>query len=309
MRIPPLTVLLFAAVILPAKAQLVVEVVADRDQFLRDESLPVKVRVTNRSGQSLRLGVDNEWLSFTLEGHDTGAVLKRAEVPVKGEFTLESAQMATRQVDLSPCYDLSQPGRYTITATVRIKEWGSETVSRPRRIEIVRGTKLWEQEFGVPTASGEPETRRYILQQANYQKQLKLYLRLTDLSDNKVFRVFPLGPLVSFNQPEAQVDRSSELNTLFQTGARSFLFYVIRTDGEVAIRQTYDYTTTRPMLRSNDEGRIYVAGGIRRMTPNDIPTSIPVSAAVTRAPDSATSLITTNSATEQPKKNGRDAKK
>ena len=125
-------VLLLAAAILPATGQLAVEVVVDRDQFLRDESLPVKVRVTNRSGQPLRLGADNEWLSFSVEGPETGTVFKTAEVPVKGEFTLESAQVATRQVDLSPCYDLSQPGRYTITATVRIKEWGNETASRPR---------------------------------------------------------------------------------------------------------------------------------------------------------------------------------
>ena len=309
MRTLPLTVLLFAAAILPATAQLVVEVVVDRDQFLRNESLPVKVRVTNRSGQPLRLGVDNEWLSFAVEGHDTGTVTKTAEVPVKGEFTLESSQVATRQVDLSPCYDLSQPGRYTITATVRIKEWNDETTSRPRRIEIVRGTKLWEQEFGVPTESGFPETRRFILQQANYQKQLKLYLRVTDLSDNKVFRVFPLGSLVSFSQPEAKLDRSSELNTLFQTGARSFLFYVIRPDGEIAIRQTYDYTTTRPTLRSNDEGRIFISGGVRRLTPNDIPTSIPGSAAVTPVPNPGTNAPTNNSATEQPKKNGKAPKK
>ena len=309
MRTLSLTVLLFAAAILAATAQLAVEVVVDRDQFLRDESLPVKVRVTNRSGQTLRLGADNEWLSFALEGHDTGTVTKTAEVPVKGEFTLESAQVATRQVDLSPCYDLSQPGRYTITATVRIKEWNDETASRPRRIEIVRGTKLWEQEFGVPTESGPPETRRYMLQQANYQKQLKLYLRLADLSDNKVFRVFPLGPLVSFSRPEAQLDRSSELSTLFQTGARSFLFYVIRPDGEVAIRQTYDYTTTRPTLRSNDEGRIYVAGGIRRLTPNDIPTSVPVNAAVTPAANPDASSPTNSSATSPSKKNGKTSKK
>ena len=309
MRTLPLTVLLLAAAILPATAQLVVEVVVDRDQFLRNESLPVKVRVTNRSGQPLRLGADNEWLSFAVEGHDTGTVTKTAEVPVKGEFTLESSQVATRLVDLSPCYDLSQPGRYTITATVRIKEWNDETTSRPRRIEIVRGTKLWEQEFGVPTESGFPETRRFMLQQANYQKQLKLYLRVADLSDNKVFRVFPLGSLVSFSQPEALLDRSSELNTLFQTGARSFLFYVIRPDGEIAIRQTYDYTATRPTLRSNDEGRIYISGGVRRLTPNDIPTSIPVSAAVTPVPNPGTNAPTNNSATEQPKKNGKAPKK
>lgn len=309
MRILPLTVFLFATAILSATAQLNVEIVVDQDQFLRDESVPVKVRVTNRSGQPLRLGVDNEWLGFSVESQDNSAVTKTAEPQVKGEFLLDSAHVATRLVDLAPCYDFSQPGRYIVTATVRIKDWSIEAASRPRHIEIVRGTKLWEQEFGVPAASGAPETRRYVLQQANYHKQLKLYLRVADLSDNKVFRVFPLGPLVSFSQPEAQLDRSSELNVLFQTGARSFLFYVIRPDGVVAIRQTYDYTSSRPTLRSNDEGRIYVAGGARRLTQNDVPPSIPTNAAMTTvsAPDARTS--TNSAAAGEPKKNGKPPKK
>ena len=209
MRTLPLTVLLIVATAFSATAQLVVEVLVEQEQFLRDEAVTVKVRVTNRSGQTLRLGADNDWLGFAIEGVDSGSVSRLAEVPVKGEFLLESAHMATRTVDLAPGFDLSLPGRYNITATVRIKEWGTETASKPRRIEVVRGTKIWEQEFGVPADSGLPETRRYVLQQANYKKQLMLFLRLTDLDDQKVFRVAPLGPLVSFSQPEAQVDRNS----------------------------------------------------------------------------------------------------
>jgi hypothetical protein len=173
-----------------------------------------------------------------------------------------------------PCFDLSQPGRYTVTANVRIKEWNEDVTSKPKGFEIVRGTKLWEQEFGVPLNPGAPESRKYTLQQASYRKQLKLYLRVTDLDDHRVFRVFPLGPLVSFSQVEAQVDKTSDLYALFQTGARSFLFYVINPNGEVLIRQTYDYAATRPTLRSNDEGRIFVMGGSRRPTGSDIPAAL-----------------------------------
>lgn len=297
MRILPLTVLLIVTTAVPAVAQLAVEVVVDQEQFLRDESVPVKVRVTNRSGQTLRLGMDNDWLGFTVDGVDSGSVTRLAEVPVKGEFVLESAHVATRTVDLAPCFDLSQPGRYNVTATVRVKEWGTETSGKPQRIEVVRGTKVWEQEFGVPAVSGAPETRRYILQQANYQNRLMLYLRLADLEDNKVFRVAPLGPLVSFSRPEAQVDRNSELNVLFQTGARSFLFFVIRPDGGVAIRQAYDYAGTRPALRQTEEGRIFVGGGTRRVTPNDIPAPL---AAVAPAPTETPSTNSPAADTSKP---------
>ena len=144
--------------------------------------------------------------------------------------------------------------------------------AKPKPFEIIRGTRLWEQAFGLPAdGGGPPEVRKYILQQASYRKELKLYLRLSDLDEHKAFRVFPLGPLVSFSQPEAQVDKTSFLHVLFQTGARSFLFYGINPDGVVVIRQTHDYAATRPMLRSTDEGRIIVAGGARRVTAGDIP--------------------------------------
>jgi len=274
MRTLPLTVIALLATTLWAAAQISVEVVLDQEQFLRDEPLPVRVRITNRSGRPLQLGQDNQWLGFALESLDGVVISRLGEVPVTGEFKLESARMATREVDLMPCFDLSQAGRYTVVATVRIKEWNEEIASKPKEFEIVRGTKLWEQDFGIPLTAGAPESRKYALQQASYRKQLKLYLRVTDLNDHKVFRVFALGPMVSFSQVEAQVDKTSDLYALFQTGARSFLFYVINPNGEVMIRQTYDYATTRPTLRANDEGRIFVMGGSRRPTGSDIPAAL-----------------------------------
>src|SRR5262245_1349061 len=112
MRISPLLALLGA--VPSVWAQLSVEVVIGQDQFLRDEGVPVQVRITNRSGQSVRLGLDNDWLSFAVESVEGGGVARLAPVPVAGEFQLESASVAKRQVDLGPCYDLSQPGRYQV---------------------------------------------------------------------------------------------------------------------------------------------------------------------------------------------------
>lgn len=271
MKILPWTVGLLLASASAVVAQISVEVVMDQEQFLREESLPVKVRITNRSGQKLHLGRDNDWLTFSIETTEGGIVSRLADVPVLGEFALDSAQVATRQVDLTPCYDLTQAGRYKVTATVRVKDWSEEIASKAKHFEIVRGTKLWEQEFGIPRPSGAPEVRRFVLQQASYRQQLKLYVRLTDVNETKVFKVFPIGPLVSFSHPEAQIDRSSYLHVLFQTGPRAFLFQVLGPDGDVVIRQTYDYSPARPVLRSSEDGRIFVAGGTRRITAHDLP--------------------------------------
>src|SRR5262245_12925224 len=98
MRILPLTGMLWLASALLAEGQVTVQILLDQDQFLRDESLPVKLRVTNLAGQTLHLGRDNAWLTFALEGMDGAVVSKLADPPVAGEFAVESAQAATREV-------------------------------------------------------------------------------------------------------------------------------------------------------------------------------------------------------------------
>ncbi len=257
--------------ILWSAAQVSVEVVLDQEQFLLDESLPIRVRITNRSGQPLKLGQESDWLTFTIESRDGFVVSSLDEVSIEGEQTVESSMVASRRVDLLPYYDLSRPGRYTVTAKVKIKQWHDEIVSKPKAFEISRGTTIWEQEFGVPIANGVPEARKYALQQAGYLKRMTLYVKLTDLTEHKIFKVFPAGPLVSFSHPEAQIDRASDLHLLFQTGARSFFYQVISPEGEVLTRQTYEYASTRPVLRSSEDGKTSVVGGMRRVAANDLP--------------------------------------
>src|SRR5262249_17292394 len=140
--------------------------------------------------------------------------------------------------------------------------------------------KLWQQEFGVPggaeNAGAVPEVRRYTLQQANYLRHLKLYLRITDAADSKVIKVFALGSMISFSAPEPQVDKSSNLHVLWQTGARACAYRVVNPDGEVVVRQTYDYAGSRPRLQVDAEGKIAVAGGVQRITREDVPATSPV---------------------------------
>jgi hypothetical protein len=115
--------------------------------------MPVAVRITNRSGQTLHLGADNQWLTFTVEGRDGLIVLRSGDPPVAGEFELPSSKVATKRLDLAPWFVLTQPGRYSVTATVRINEWGQEVASKPKFFTVIHGTRLWESEVGVPNSS------------------------------------------------------------------------------------------------------------------------------------------------------------
>jgi hypothetical protein len=257
-------------------AQISVEVVLNQEHFLIGESLPAAVRIANRSGQTLTLGDTPDWLTFSVESREGGVVVKNSEVPVEGEFKLESGQVATRRVDLASHFSLNQIGRYSIVATVRLKQWNTEAITKPKPFDIIHGAKIWSQDFGVPETEvgkfNRPEVRRYALEQANYlRSELRLYLRLTDATGDRVLKVFPLGPMVSFGSPEHQIDKESQLHVLYQNGARSYSYAVISPDGDTLIRQTYDIASSRPRLQLNEQGQVVVAGGARRIAASDLP--------------------------------------
>ena len=256
-----------------ASAQVSVELVLDQEQFLPGETLPVAVKITNRSGQRVHFGEDANWLTFSVESVDGFVVVKNADVPVSGEFDLESSQMATKHVNLQPYFTLSKPGRYRVTATLRIRDWTAEITSPQKGFDIVNGARLWEQDFGVAGGTNAaPQMRKYMLEEANYlRSQLRLYVCVSDSAESRVFKVSAIGPMVSFSQPEAQVDRASRLHLLYQSGAQAFTYAEITPDGELARRDTYDYYTTRPRLNVNDNGDVMVQGGVRRANPDEQP--------------------------------------
>jgi hypothetical protein len=261
---------LAAATLLSAQGQVTVEVTLPQGQFLPGETLVAAVRITNRSGQKLHLGADPDWLKFDVESREGSVVAKISDPDVIGEFDLDSLKVATKRIDLAPHFSITQLGRYSITATVKIKAWDRELASAPKSFDIIHGAKLWEQDFGVPVrsehADGSPEVRKYVLEQANYLKgQLRMYLRLTDSSGSRTFRVVPVGQMVSFSRPEAQLDKFNNLHLLYANGPRTFSYSIFSPDAALTSRDIYDLTASRPRLKVNDEGEISVLGGSRRV--------------------------------------------
>ena len=259
-----------------ASAQVDVEVVMDQEQFLPSESVPVAVRIINRSGQPLHLGADADWLTFNVESVDGFIVMKDAEVPVLGEFDLGSSQVATKRVDLQPFFELKRQGRYRIVATLRIKAWSVETASPPKEFDVISGAELWSQDFGVPVPAGvtnrPPEVRKYTLEEANYlRQQLRMYVMVSDPAGSRVFKVAAIGPMVSFSQPEVQLDSLSNLHVIYQSGAKTFTYSVINPDGVIMQQDVYDYVDTRPRLGLNPAADVVVIGGVRRVKPDEIP--------------------------------------
>ncbi|HWD19736.1 MAG TPA: hypothetical protein VHB20_10700 [Verrucomicrobiae bacterium] len=266
------------ALALPACAQRGVTAALSLDQtvFLADEDMDLKVQIINRSGRSLALGGTPDWITFSVQGAEDYIAPKIGELPVVSPFVLGSGMAATRKFNPAPYIEIRRPGRYTINATIKIPQWKQAVACKPVSFTIVNGTPLAGfsgLEFGLPSAPGStnaPESRQYRLLKVAYQEQLKLYFQLTD-KNGKTLRCYPLGHVLSFSAPEAQLDHFNNLHILWQTGARDFTYLAITTDGDLLMRQTYVYTETRPRLKLTENSNIAVEGGVRKYTAQDLP--------------------------------------
>jgi hypothetical protein len=268
-----LTVLMLLA-FCRAQAQVSLALSLDQDEYLPNEPLRVTIKITNTSGQPLHLGADPNWLTFGVESVDGFVVEKKGNPPLTEEFDLESPQMATLHVDLQPYFVMDRPARYKLTATMHIKQWRLTVNSAPVvQFDVIHGGELWSQDFGVTlTTNAPPEARKYSLVKANYlREQLRLYVQVSDGGGGIIYKVEPLGPMVSFSMPEESLDRFSRLHVLWQTGGQSFDYAVVAPDGMVLSRDIYDNYGSRPHLVINGSGDIEVHGGARRPNPDELP--------------------------------------
>jgi len=265
-----LITLALAAACAPALAQVTAEIVFEQEHFLRSESLPLRLRISNFSGQPVEFGGTPDWITFTVANREGTPLPRAGDIPLPKPFTVESSKSVSLRVDLMPFFNLHEAGQYFAKARLRIPAIEKELTTEPKAFDIISGTTIWRREVGVP-GTKPPALRQYALQQATFAKQLRLYVRVTGANEAQVVRVVPLGMLLSFSQPEAVVDNSSQLHVLFQYGARSFLYSIVTPDGDQIVRQTWDYNDTRPRLQSMEDGRVIVAGGARRILLSDLP--------------------------------------
>jgi hypothetical protein len=265
---------LFAFVLLvcavTARAQVTVEILLDEDQFLRGEAVGLRLKISNFSGQTLRLGEDAEWLAFIVTGDEGRALRAKATMPPVKPFTIDSAKTVALRVDLAPYYELEAPGRFAVSARLNLKQLEKEFTAEPKKFDIISGVKVWQAEVGVPGQT-PPVVRKYALQQATFFKETRLYARVSEANEAEVVRVVGLGVLPSAGRPEAAVDNSSQLHVLFQAGQKNFTYSIVTPEGDLIIRQTHEITGTRPRLRAESDGRIVVQGGVRKIAASDLP--------------------------------------
>ncbi|KAB2667989.1 MAG: hypothetical protein DVB31_07025 [Verrucomicrobia bacterium] len=246
-------------------AQVEARLKLDQEAFLPGETITTAIQISNFSGRKLTFGREPQWIRFHVEAIEGSVVNQLSEVAESGEFMLESSTKGTLRYDLQPIFDLSRPGRYRLTATVVTPEH-EEIQSSPVIFEVIRGSRLWEREVGIP-GTGETVRRKYLLQQANHLREVRLYVRVTDETESTTIKVIQIGRMVSFARPQPVVDRMARLHLMNQMTADGYVYLVIDPNGTVLTRDNYRMTERRPQIRMNDAGVATVIGGERLGSP------------------------------------------
>lgn len=273
-------------------AAVTIELILDENIYLPGEEIPVGVRISNLSGRPLTFGSSTNWLNFYVESKTGEIIARLGAVPVEGEFTLESAKAGTKWWNIQPYFDFQEAGVHNVYADIRLPGWTDRVLSEPATFTIQRARKLWETSFGVPPADNSSTTpteiRRYALQSAIRLRDRNLYARVTDDSESRIYKVVLLDRLLSFSNPEQQLDNRSRLHVLFQTGGTTYTYCVVTPEGNMAIRQRHEIVPgSRPRLMKLADGAIVVGGGRRLPSSSDVPPY---------EPPPADSLSATNSA-------------
>lgn len=256
-----------------AGAQVDISLSFKKDFFLADEAMLAELTIVNYSGRSIVLGEKADWLTFSIESSRNKTLSAERPLDIYGRFEIPNAGSGIRRVHLVPSFRLQEQGSYQIKATVVLPELGFKKSSEAVEVNILSANLLWEREFGlVSSADGKPpEIRRYELMRSINEKSIELYVRVSSQYRESIFGVYSLGNVVSFGEPERQVDRLSNLHVLFQNGARSFRYAIIKPNGEILLQQRWDYTNTRPRLSLGEQGLIEISGGMRQISYDDIP--------------------------------------
>lgn len=265
--------LLFCALLAStACAQVDVSLAVAQAQFLPAEQIEVSVKVSNFTGAPLKFGAHTNWIGFTVQRFDGSVVSKLSEVADSGEFTLQQATSGTIKFDITPMFDVNRPDSYRVTAAVTPVQGGPVFVSPPLPFDVISGVRIsQDRTFGFTRPDGTSEQRKYILQQANFLKHVRLYVRVTDATESKSYKVTSLGGIVNFTPPQWVIDRQSRLHVLHQFAASEYYYNSFDPEGNLVARRIYKIAARRPELRVNGDGEIAVIGGARRLDRTDIP--------------------------------------
>jgi hypothetical protein len=250
----------------PVLAQVQVDLKLTRLQYIAHEPIIARLVITNLAGRDIDLHDENgqNWFGFEVtgsEGQPIGPVSRSTrEAPLK----IETGRQVTRKIDISPLYPVYDFGLYRLRAHVYFADLNKYFYSQTKVFEVTDARPIWEKTVGVPAAAGGTlrDVRTYSLLTNRFPDHTSLYVRVENKDQGVVYATYPLGRIISFDQPHEELDQANQLHVLYCAAPRTWAYARVGLDGQLLSRATFMETKSRPRLIRTAEGSVKVAGGM-----------------------------------------------
>ncbi len=260
--LPCASLLLFAAA---AEGQIQVELKFKRLQYIAYEPVVATLAIANLAGRDIDLhdAGGQSWLGFEVTGNEGQPIAPLSSENPQPPLKIEAGQRVTRQIDLAPLYPVHDFGAYHVRTHVYFVDLGKLFYSGTRVFEVTDARPIWQETVGIPNGVAAPgQVRTYSLLTNRFPDHTSLYVRVQDKDTGIVYATYSLGRSITFEQPQAEIDRANQLHVLHCAAPRAWSYSRIGLNGELIAHSSLMETKTRPRLVHSENGDVAVRGGL-----------------------------------------------
>jgi hypothetical protein len=227
---------------------------------LAGEPVMAVVTVTNHAGRTLVFQSEGRipWLSFTIK-NSNGSNAQTKSSSLFGPMKIEAGQTLAREVDLTQHFHLSEPGNFSVYASIREPQEGM-TYSNTNKafFSLSTGRTHWSQKVGISGGS-----REYRLIQFTDESKSHLYAQVRDGAGNLPLHTFRLGEALMLRRPLVTVDRKQNMHVMFLGTPSMWVYGIVDYNGRLLGRQIHQRGPLGdPQFVTAGDGSVQVANSI-----------------------------------------------
>lgn len=246
-----------------AAAQIQIELRFPRLQYIAYEPVVANLVITNLAGRDvdLRDADGQSWFGFEVtenEGRSIAPISNAGTEPLN----IAAGKRVTRKINLTPLFGVNDFGTYRVRAHIYFADLNKFFYSQTKVFEVTDARPIWQKTVGIPEGGGAGNVRTYSLMTNRFPDHTSLYVRVEDKDSGIVYATYSLGQVISFDQPQAEFDRSNQLHLLYCAAPRNWSYARVGLNGELLSRASFAETKTRPRLVHSEDGVVKISGGM-----------------------------------------------
>src|SRR5437870_12466371 len=247
------------------EAQIQVDLRLKRLQHIAYEPVMATLGITNLAGRDVELhNADGQpWFGLEVTGSEGQPIAPLTTDNTQLPLKIEAGKRVTQKINLTSLYPVHDFGTYHVRAHIYFVDLSKFFYSQTKVFEVTDARPIWQKTVGIPEGtSGPGSARTYSLLSNRFPDHTSLYVRVEDKDSGVVYATYSLGRAIAFDEPEAEVDRSSQLHVLHCAAPRIWAYSRIDLNGELVAHASFTQTKSRPRLVHTADGAVAVRGGM-----------------------------------------------